>query len=152
MLFNISPILNAECELAPLVQMRLEQPISFHCRVCLSDHLSHRELGRLFGREDERFFQPYEVVLDGQGCVPWRAPFVINGFAFFVAQLAIPSPKFADYLPRMIRRSIHYCADAFTNDSPVRWLDRGVQSPDHCLHASLKFVLDQCVRLAHSVE
>ena len=91
-MLHIGPILMGKCELAPLVQMRLEQSVFLHQRFCLPDHLSHCEFGRVFGREDEHFFQPFEVVLDGQGCVPWRAPFVIHGFTFLGAQLVIQSP------------------------------------------------------------
>ena len=58
-----------KCELAPLVQMRLEQSTFLYRRFRLLDHLPHREFGRVFGREDEHFIEPFEVVFDGHGYV-----------------------------------------------------------------------------------
>ena len=108
------------CELAPLVQMRLEQSAFFHRRFSLPDHLSHCEFERVWGCKDEHFLQPFDVVIDRQGCVPWRVSFVIHGFGFLWAQLAIQLLQFADYLPLITRCSIHSRADASTSDFYVR--------------------------------
>ena len=119
MLLHIGPILIGKCELAPLVQMRLEQSAFFYRRSRFPDHLPHREFRRVFGRKDEHFLQPFEVVFNGHGCVPSGPPFIARGCAFPRAQLAIQLPQFADYLPWVIGRLVYVRADASTSDFPV---------------------------------
>ena len=76
-------------------------------------------LPSVLGRQDIHFLQPFEVVFDGHGGVPWRAPSIVHGFAFPGAQLAIQLLQFADYIPRVIGRTVYLCADASTSDFPV---------------------------------
>ena len=98
-------------------------------------------------------------MFDGHGCVPWRAPFVVHGFAFPGAQLAIQTPQFLDSFPWVIGCLVHPCANASPSDSLVRGWDREVQSTDHrCFYVLVQFVnaifevvLYERVRLTRSI-